>query len=389
MKNDPEDISQLIFKRLQRNISEEEQEKLECWMQERQGRRRLVEELSDESAVRGHLELYLSFHPEKAWKKVDGSCVGRRIGFRSLFLRVAVIVLLFATAGIYYFRRVEQEAEVQVFSLNDVHPGSNQAILVLEDGQEVGLESDMESSRVIAGEYWKVEKEGQLSYEQKLQQKKWKNAWHTLRVPRGGEYTLKLEDGTMVWMNSESELKYPVHFAGNERRVILSGQAFFKVTPDCSKAFIVETSSMEVRVFGTSFDVMAYQDEKSFATTLVEGSVKVSGKNGTEGEMMLQPGKQVLCVNGKLQVKEVDTDLYTAWMCGRFTFASEPLDMVLRKLERWYDIRFQLENEHIRQRKFTGSVSRYSDITKILEMLELTTNIHFSIRGDQIVVEEN
>lgn len=390
MKNDPDDISQLIFRRLQQKLAVEEQERLEEWMKERQERRELVQELGDESAVREHLNLYLSFHPEDAWKKVDMACADRRIDPGFLFLRVAVIVLLFLVGGgIYYFSHVEREQQVPVLSLNDIHPGSNQAILILENGQEIGLENSDDSSRVIVGENWKVERRGQLSYEQKLQEQKLKYGWHTLRVPRGGEYSLKLEDGTMVWMNSESKLKYPVHFSGKERRVILSGQAFFKVAPDRSKAFIVETSSMDIRVFGTSFDVMAYEDEKSFAATLVEGNVEVAGKNGTEGNIRLNPGRQALCVNGKLQEKEVDTDLYTAWMRGRFTFASEPLDMVLRKLERWYDISFKLEDERIRQRKFTGSVSRYSDITKILEMLELTTNIHFSIRGNQIVVEEN
>ncbi len=390
MKNDPDDISQLIFKLFRQKLSVGEQERLEEWMKERQEHRELVQELGDESAVRKHLSLYLSFHLEDAWKKVDMACADRRVGFRLLFFRAAVVVLLFLVGGgIYYFTRVEREQQVQVLSFNDIHPGCNQAVLILENGQEIGLENRGDSSRMIMGENWKVERKGQLSYEQKLQEQKLKHAWHTLCVPRGGEYSLKLEDGTMVWMNSESKLKYPVHFSGNERRVILSGQAFFKVTSDRSKVFIVETSSMDIRVFGTSFDVMAYEDEKSFAATLVEGSVEVAGKNGAGENIRLKPGRQVLCVDGKLQEKEVDTDLYTAWMRGRFTFASEPLDMVLRKLERWYDIHFKLEDEHIRQRKFTGSVSRYSDITKILEMLELTTNIHFSVRGNQIVVEEN
>lgn len=390
MKNDPDDISQLVFKRLQQKLSDEEQERLEEWMKERQERWELVHELSDETAIREHLNLYLTFHPEKGWDKIKSTCFDRKIGPRFLFLRVAVIILLFLAGGsIYYFSRVIPEPQVRVLSLNDIHPGSNQAVLILEDGSEVGLENSGDSSGMVAGDDWKVEKEGQLSYEQKSENQKIKHAWHTLRVPRGGEYTLKLEDGTMVWMNSESELKYPVHFDGNERMVILSGQAFFKVTPNLSKAFIVETSEMDIRVFGTSFDVMAYEDEKSFAATLVEGSVEVSGKNGTEGKILLKPGRQASCVGGKLQEKEVDTDLYTAWMKGRFTFASEPLDVVLRKLERWYDIHFELKDEHIRQRKFTGSVSRYSDITKILEMLEMTTNIHFSIQGNQILVEEN
>lgn len=390
MRNDPDDISQLIFKRLQQKLSDEEQERLEEWMKERQERRELVHELSDETAIREHLNLYLTFHPEKGWDKIKLACNDRKIRPRFLFLRVAVIVLLFLAGGsIYYFSRIKQEPQVRVLSLNDIHPGSNQAVLILEDGSEVGLVNSGDSSGIVTGDDWKVEREGQLSYERKSENQKRKYAWHILRVPRGGEYTLKLEDGTMVWMNSESELKYPVHFVGNERKVILSGQAFFKVTPNPAKAFIVETPGMDIRVFGTSFDVMAYEDEKSFAATLVEGSVEVAGKNGTEGKILLKPGRQASCVEGRLQEKEVDTDLCTAWMKGRFTFASEPLDMVLRKLERWYDIRFNLMDEHIRQRKFTGSISRYSDITKILEMLEMTTNIHFSIRGEQIVVEEN
>ena len=387
MENDQEDISLLIFKDIKHELTEEERARLERWKQERKERRELADEFGDKKLVYEYLQLYASFQPEQAWEKVRRFCGRRRLSPPSWLLKVAVVVLFLGIGGIYLLQQEEHTPQEAWHALNDIHPGSNQAVLILENGEKVELENIRRTTRMKADRNWEVNRTGELSYKSKDSGKPVAPGWHILRVPVGGEYKLQLADGTQMWMNSESELRYPVYFGEGERRVKLTGQAFFKVSADSSKAFVVETAPIEIRVFGTSFDVMAYEEEKFFTATLVEGKVEVQEKQDTKGGILLRPGEQVRGESGKLQVRKVDTEIYTAWIQGRFAFAGEPLEVVLRKLGRWYNVRFEISDKHIRQRKFTGSVSRYSDVSKILEMLELTTDIHFCIQDNRIVVE--
>ena len=210
--------------------------------------------------------------------------------------------------------------------------------------------------------------------------------YNTLRVPRGGEYSITLSVGTIVYLNSESELRYPVNFVGRDRRVYLSGEAYFDVVQDEAHPFIVDMGNSSVRVLGTSFDVRAYADEDEVLTTLVQGSVKFSA--GKEF-VTLEPGKQaVLGKSESIETREVDTYLYTAWKEGVFAFKKQRLEEIMKVVARWYDVNVFWENISQKEVTFTGKMKRYDDFSKVVEMLEMTGNTEFVVRENNIFIRE-
>ena len=213
--------------------------------------------------------------------------------------------------------------------------------------------------------------------------------YNKLIIPRGGEYTLKLSDGTEVILNSETNLKYPVLFAQNERKVYLEGEAFFNVKNSKETPFIVTINDVEVKVYGTSFNVSAYTNENDIKTTLVEGSVGVSYPNNKDKpEQKLKPGQQ-FCYNkntGKFNLKTVNTDLYTAWTKGIFVFENEPLDNILKKLARWYNFEFEFKDNKLKYQRFTGDLRRYDDIKKILDMISIASQVKFKIENTKVII---
>ena len=210
--------------------------------------------------------------------------------------------------------------------------------------------------------------------------------YNTLRIPRGGEYSITLSDGTVVYMNSESELRYPVKFVGNERKVFLSGEAYFEVTSDKDHPFLVELKKSVVKVLGTSFDIRAYEDEDVVMTTLVRG--KVAFLSGDK-KVILNPGEQgILDQTGEMEKRGVDTYLYTAWKEGVFAFQQERLEEIMKIVSRWYNVNVFWENESQKEVTFTGKMRRYDDFSKIVTMLEMTGNTEFEIKGNNIFIRE-
>ena len=210
--------------------------------------------------------------------------------------------------------------------------------------------------------------------------------YNILRVPRGGEFSITLSDGTIVYLNSESELRYPVNFVGRDRRVYLSGEAYFDVTQNKEHPFIVEMKNSVVRVLGTSFDVRAYADEDEVLTTLVQGVVRFSA--GKES-VVLEPGKQaILDKLGQIETREVDTYLYTAWKEGVFAFKKQRLEEIMKVVARWYDVNVFWENISQKEVTFTGKMKRYDDFSKVMEMLEMTGNTEFVVRENNIFIRE-
>lgn len=175
-----------------------------------------------------------------------------------------------------------------------------------------------------------------------------------------------LDDGTKVWMNSASELRYPIHFTGTERKVELVGEAYFDVAHDQEHPFIVTAGGVNVRVLGTSFNVLAYPDEQAVKTTLVKGGVKLEAE-GLRQTVILSPGEQAVWENKQMNVRQVNTKLYISWIKDRFAFESEELDAVLRRLARWYNVDFRVENPEMRKKVFSGTIPKYEDVIKVLE----------------------
>ena len=211
--------------------------------------------------------------------------------------------------------------------------------------------------------------------------------YNTVKIPYGGEYQLQLSDGTRVWLNSGSVLKFPVNFVGKQREVSLKGEAYFEVAHLADKPFIVHTDHSNVKVYGTSFNVMSYADDKVEQVTLLEGSVGVE-VNGQQ--TMIKPGEQaeLNTVTEIVELKEVEATLYTSWVDGVFRFKNMPMKELSKKLSRWYDVDFFFANDNVSEFPFTGRIKRDADFEYFMNLIEKTTNVEVSIDGRTVLVKE-
>ncbi len=211
--------------------------------------------------------------------------------------------------------------------------------------------------------------------------------YNTLKVPTGGFYQLELSDGTRVWLNAESELRFPVQFGTGEREVYLKGEAYFDVRKDVSRRFIVHLKESNVTVLGTSFNIKAYGDEDYIYTTLVEGKVRFTSEKEHE-EVTLRPGMQSVLnlKSGKTELKEVEVEQFTAWRQGRFVFPSTTLGDLMCQLKRWYDIDVVYLSPEAKGYEFRGAINRDMDLKNVLAIVEKTSNVVFDINGRTIKV---
>lgn len=211
--------------------------------------------------------------------------------------------------------------------------------------------------------------------------------YNTLKVPTGGFYQLELSDGTRVWLNAESELRFPVQFGTGEREVYLKGEAYFDVWKDVARRFIVHLKESNVTVLGTSFNIKAYGDEDYIYTTLVEGKVRFTSEKEHE-EVTLRPGMQSVLnlKSGKTELKEVEVEQFTAWRQGRFVFPSTTLGDLMCQLKRWYDIDVVYLSPEAKGYEFRGAINRDMDLKNVLAIVEKTSNVIFDINGRTIKV---
>jgi transmembrane sensor len=209
-------------------------------------------------------------------------------------------------------------------------------------------------------------------------------AENLLQTPRGGEYHLILADGTNVWLNAASSIRYPTAFTGNDRRVEVTGEAYFEVAHNAAKPFRVTSKGQTVEVLGTHFNINAYDDEPGIKTTLLEGSVKVSNK---DQKAILKPGQQAIVqsINNSIIIKNANTEEVVAWKNGYFLFDGEKIESIMRKVSRWYDVDVQYE-QTMPDVAFGGSISRFENVSQLLEVLQRTGSVHFKIEGRRLTV---
>ena len=382
------DIHELILSYLREDISEEEMSRLRVWLDENERHQRLLEELRDKDVLQREIGEYVSFDTSRRWgqlKEAMEEPVRKGRSLLKVWGAVAAVVVAFVGGLLYWQMTGSPQPEVKQVAIARIEQGGMRAVLITETGQQVVLQGLKDTCLNITGtETLNIREDGSLKYS--LSAVSSMSEWHTLRIPKGGEYKIVLDDGTEIWLNSASELKYPAHFVGNERRVQLTGEAYFQVARNEAAPFIVETRDMDVKVLGTSFNVSVYEDEESCHATLVEGRVEVNDKVNGE-KVVLTPGKQALLRGGEMTVREVNTKLYTLWRLDRFTFASEDMEGVIRKLSRWYNVDFFFANSSMKQKRFTGSLPKYADISQVLKMIEMTTDIKFEIKEHTIMIQ--
>ncbi|RYY35726.1 MAG: FecR family protein, partial [Sphingobacteriaceae bacterium] len=299
---------------------------------------------------------------------------------------VAAAILLFITVGIYLNNstNAKNATETQV-SLNKISPGSNKAVLTLANGTEILLD-DAKNGTLANQHNITVDKaaDGKLVYNVSAAQVDAGNSsseYNTIATPNGGQYQVVLPDGTHVWLNAGSSLKFPVAFTGKERHVELAGEAYFEVAKNKAKPFKVSVNNSVVEVLGTHFNVMGYKDEKSTNTTLLEGSVKIVSGNQ---QKLIVPGEQAR-VDGNIKVAKVKVAEAIAWKDGKFNFAHQDLKTILRKVARWYNVEIDYQGA-VTNEGFVGTVPRSENITEVLNTLELTGLVHFKVEGRRVIV---
>ena len=308
----------------------------------------------------------------------------RRMTLRwSIAASIILLVGLFVGRTINGVRDIHEEQEL---AKSVMQPGTSKAILMMADGKEVVLEQG-QNLNILLNERVRVATSSQgIVYEERGKGMVTEE-YNKLTTPIGGEYSLVLSDGTKVFLNADSELKYPVEFSDGKRIVDLKGEAYFEVHKDSLRPFIVRMNGAEVTVLGTSFNVNTYGDDGQIYTTLVNGSVRVSSMKNKQEEI-LKPGMQsVMNVqSGLLTVRKVDVEPYVAWREGRFVFRAMTLDLIMRQLQRWYDFEVFYQNSELKDYEFRGVIKRDMDLDKVLSVIKATTNVDFEVKGKVITI---
>lgn len=302
-------------------------------------------------------------------------------------LAMASAILLFITIGIYIRKTSDKQLNTKNATyFNKISPGGNNAVLTLANGSKIIL-TKAKNGVLVSQANITVDKtaDGKLVYN--ASGKKGEAAsggqpeYNTISTPNGGQYQVVLPDGTRVWLNAASSLKFPVVFTGKERNVELSGEGYFEVAKNKAMPFKVAINHSVVEVLGTHFNIMGYADEKSTNTTLLEGSVKItSGKE----QKLIVPGEQAR-VNGEIEVAKVNAMQAVEWKNGNFNFSHENIETIMRKVARWYNVSVQYQG-NITNEGFVGTVPRSENITEVLNALELTGLVHFKIIERRVIV---
>ncbi|WEA00516.1 FecR family protein [Mucilaginibacter sp. SJ] len=301
-------------------------------------------------------------------------------------IAIAASILLLITVGIVFRNSLIKEQTIaNNTKVNKITPGGNKAVLTLADGSQIVLESAKKG--VLANQQNSIVNktaDGKLVYDASKKQqdnKQLQYGYNTISTPNGGQYQVVLPDGTVVWLNAASSLKFPVAFTGKERNVELSGEGYFEVAKNKVMPFRVTVNHSTVEVLGTHFNIMGYADEKSTNTTLLEGSVKIISSNK---QKLIVPGEQAR-VNGEIEVAKVNATQAVEWKNGNFNFSHENIETIMRKVARWYNVTVQYQGT-ITNEGFVGTVPRSENITEVLNALELTGLVHFKIIERRVIV---
>ncbi|MBO9203975.1 MULTISPECIES: FecR family protein [Niastella] len=390
-------IASLILGNMQDKLTPTEQQELETWLQENGDNNKLYEDMLDQEKLGNDLNELSSYDHQAAYEKLSQQLfiteqTGKRLYFRIWWYMVAALVILVA-GGVAYFalNKPQIPAARSVVIAQKKAPGiapdSKKAVLILGDGSTVAL-SEMNNGDVAQQGNVVVKKirNGLLEYKLTGEPSN-ATVFNTIRTPRGGEYEVILEDGSHIWLNSASTLQFPIHFNNPDRRVALSGEGYFEVESSLlpsgrKKTFTVSVDNMEVQAVGTAFNISAYKEDDRSLTTVVEGLVKVNRNNKTN---MLSPGKKLIAKDSNVTVEEADIKQEIAWKNGDFVFRNTSLNMVMNELARWYDMDVAYD-KGVPSLHFSGEVQRASDIWTVLQMLEYTGGVRFTISNRIVTV---
>lgn len=372
-------IRRLIQLDLVGGLSPEEKGKLEDWINESEEHRLLFCKIKKQLSI-NEIRNYLQTDVEDAWKKVREKTFGappvrpRRV-LKWLKYAAVVIPVSLSLSLWYAWKEKMENKQATVACLSPV--------LTLDNGEKYQLDPEEQTEIYVDEEVKAYQAGGGLIYDTTARQEE--NKYNRIEVPRGSEYWIVLPDGTRVWLNAATELKYPVAFHAKERRVYLKGEAYFEVAPDKNRPFYVETEEVKVRVLGTVFNVNTHYT-RGVRTVLVEGAVALEW--GDQKEIRMKPGELADFdrTTTEVTLKEVDVTSYISWKEGYFVFEDEPLEEIMHTLSLWYDKEFLFVGKRSRALHFSGHIKRYERIETILSAITDVTGVEFRMNGQIILI---
>lgn len=389
---DKERLKDLLFGYLNGGLSAEELAELLEYAQDDAYEEVFYESMGEEWQIERANILVEAGQVEKVYQKTiaDPRFAQAKTGkifslFNTWAIGSAAAILLLAV-GVYFYATRSASAGGEY--ANDVNPGGNKALLTLSDGRKVSLDQSTHATlKEQAGIRISKSGRGQLVYTAGTKGTvplAGNVAYNTLQTPNGGQYELVLPDGTKVWLNSSSTIKYPVSFASlKERKVTLQGEAYFEVAHNKEMPFRVVSNKQQVEVLGTHFNINAYTDEPVVETTLLEGSVKVTGE--ASAAAVLKPGQQAR-YHGGISVADADIETIMAWKNGDFILKDKDFKTTMRKIARWYDVQVIYDPSAPQDLELGGWVSRSKNISAVLRIMESTGKVHFKVDGRRVIV---
>ena len=380
------EIARIIQKSLKGKLSESEERQLSGWRKVSDENERAFQRMISEDFYTIGMEKLEMYDSRVAYGRFLQKKYQQRRKRRLLInmARVAAVALPFVIALVLYVGlNREEEQMVRPSLASNILPGTSKAVLTLANGQMIPLGKEATDSTIITDGTQISASGSGVTYASGVESES--VVYNKLEIPRGGEFCLTLSDGTRVWLNSETSIQYPVAFGAKERRVFVNGEAYFEVAKDAKKPFTVQFMSSSVTVLGTSFNIRAYPEEKRSQTTLAEGSVRIYSPGSS---MLLKPGEQaeVSALSGEMVKQEVEVKNFTSWKDGRFVFEQQPLEDIMRTLERWYDIRVIFKDEGAKRISLSGNMKRYGDFSQVMKMLQMTGDVRFELHGNDVYI---
>jgi ferric-dicitrate binding protein FerR (iron transport regulator) len=379
MRNLRKDFLNLIEKYLNNGASVEETELIENYYKEFSQNPNISDTLNEDEV--NSLKAAIREKVDERIRRAENPTVPI---YRRRYYQMAAAILLFSMLSVLVIYKVRKTPVNLVAQNHDLAPGGNKAILTLANGAKINVGAIQNGALTAQPGTQIIKQNGQLAYEVSANSNSTKISYNTLTTPKGGQYHLILADGTNVWLNAASSLKYPTAFTGSERVVELTGEAYFEVVHNSKQPFKVKTANQTIQDIGTQFNVNAYDDEEASATTLVEGSVKIYD---AKRAMLIKPGQQYLLKSNSIaEVKsDVDIDEIVAWKNGMFQFDHADIKTIMRQISRWYNVDVEYQGQ-IPSSTYHGRISRNSNASAILKILQLS-GINFTIEGRKIIVK--
>ena len=390
-------ISSLIAAHLAEELSDDQQLELNTWLEKSPENQLFFDELINEQSFSEQLSGYRNADSDSIWQKTNAKIKIAEESVQKPLIKklfpiykiAAAITILALGAGLLYFMQkgnfgpdLSKQAKA-----SNIKPGKNIAVLTLADGSTIDLSSAQ--TGVIVNEEQLVYNDGSRLNDSVKALSNLNNQTANLTTPRGGMYQITLSDGTKVWINSSSILKFPVAFNTKERNVELTGEAYFEVAKDPLHPFVVTTKGQRIKVLGTHFNVNSYADEANEHTTLLEGSVNVTLVDGVASKT-IQPLQQAVSSKNDLTVKNANIDEVMAWKEGYFRFYREDLGSIMRKISRWYNVDVVFDGGEMQYETFVfdGVVNRSKGIAEVLSIIERTGKVNFSIEKNKVIVNK-